>query len=68
MKNIRSFDVFGNIAVVNFPKEFNQAEKRKFADKLLKNQKQIKTILEKQGKIYGRLRKIKTKHVAGEKK
>jgi len=67
MKNIRSFDVFGNIAVVNFPKEFNQAEKRKFADKLLKNQKQIKTILEKQGKIYGRLRKIKTKHVAGEK-
>lgn len=67
MKNIRSFDVFGNIAVVNFPKEFNQAEKRKFANKLLKNQKQIKTILEKQGKIYGRLRKIKTKYVAGEK-
>ncbi|MBU4117069.1 MAG: 50S ribosomal protein L11 methyltransferase [Nanoarchaeota archaeon] len=67
MKNIRSFDVFGNIAVVNFPKEFNQAEKRKFAEKLLKNQKQIKTVLEKQGKIYGRLRKIKTKHIAGEK-
>jgi len=67
MKKVSSFDVFGNIAVVNFPKEFNQAEKRKFADKLLKNQKQIKTILEKQGKIYGRLRKIKTRYIAGEK-
>lgn len=66
MKNPRAFDVLGNIAVVNFPKDFKLKDKKKFAFKLLKEQKSVKTVLEKQGKVKGRLRKIKTKYLAGE--
>jgi len=67
MKKIRAFDVLGNIAVVRFPLDFKKADKKKFAERLLKKQKVIKTVLEKQGKIKGRLRKISTKYLAGEK-
>ncbi|MCK4553195.1 hypothetical protein KAT80_03250 [Candidatus Pacearchaeota archaeon] len=67
MKNPRAFDVLGNIAIVNFPDDFKLKNKKKFAEKLLKEQSSIKTILEKQGKVKGRLRKISTKHLAGEK-
>ena len=81
----KSFDVLGNIAVVNFPRNSNSRHrsvytlkgtspkllsagaKKKFAEKLMKEQKQIKTVLEKVGKIKGRLRKITTKYIAGEK-
>ena len=62
-----AFDVLGNIAIVNFPRKFLQGAKIKFAKKLLKEQKSIKTVLEKIGKVKGRLRKISTKHLAGEK-
>ncbi len=64
---IRAFDVMGNIAIVKFPKEFKQKEKKKFADKILKDNSSIKTVLEKTGKFSGRLRKMQTKYVAGEK-
>ena len=83
MKKPRSFDILGNIVIVNFPKEFQTGHHRrtpknlgkrfllgakiKFAEKLLKEQKPVKTILEKKGKVKGRLRKIKTEHLAGEK-
>jgi len=67
MKKIRAFDVLGNIAVVRFPLDFKKVDKRKFAERLLKEQKVIKTVLEKEGKIKGRLRKISTKYLAGEK-
>ncbi len=67
MKKISSFDILGNIAVVKFPKDFKKTEKKKFAASLLKKQKSIKTILEKKGRIKGRLRKIITKYLAGEK-
>ena len=63
----RAFDVLGNIAIVNFPKELKTNEKKKFAKKLLKEQRPIKTVLEKQGKVKGRLRKISTKYLVGEK-
>tara|TARA_Y100000310_G_C20624654_1_gene785183 strand:+ start:318 stop:1250 length:933 start_codon:yes stop_codon:yes gene_type:complete len=66
-KNPKAYDLLGSIALVRFPKEFKQKEKKKFADGLLKNQKPIKTVLEKYGKIKGRLRKIQTRHLAGEK-
>ena len=65
IKNPRAFDLIGSIAVVKFPKEFKQKEKKAFAEGLLKKQNSIKTVLEKQGKIKGRLRKIKTKYIAG---
>ena len=67
MKKQRAFDILGNIAVVRFPKEFKQKDKKRFTEKLLKEQKSVKTVLEKQGRIKGRLRKISTKYLAGEK-
>ncbi|MAG79263.1 SAM-dependent methyltransferase, partial [Candidatus Pacearchaeota archaeon] len=63
----RSFDVLGNIAIVNFSDNSKLNEKKKFANKLLKEQNSIKTVLEKYGKIKGRLRKISTRYIAGEK-
>lgn len=63
----RAFDVLGNIAVVNFPKDFKAKDKKRFAENLLKKNKSIKTVLEKSGKVKGRLRKQKTAYLAGEK-
>jgi len=63
----RGYEVLGNLAIVNFPKSAKQKEKKKFAKKILKEHKQVKTILEKTGKFSGRLRKMKTKYLAGEK-
>jgi len=51
----------------NLGKRFLQGAKKKFAEKILRENKSIRTILEKQGKVKGRLRKIQTKHLAGEK-
>ncbi len=63
---IHSYDLLGNIALVKFPEDFKQKDKKKFAEKILKEQKGIRTVLEKIGKIKGRLRKISTKFIAGE--
>ncbi len=67
MKTPRAFDIFGNIAIVKFPKDFPAKDKKKFAERLLKKNKAVKTILEKTQKFKGRLRKQQTKHLAGEK-
>jgi len=64
--NIRSYDLFGTTALVKFPENFKQVDKKKFAKKLLSEQKGIKTILEKSGEIKGRLRKLSTSFIAGE--
>jgi len=67
MRKVNSYDVLGSVAVVRFPLDFKKTEKKKFAEQLLKKQKAIKTVLEKKGKIKGRLRKISTIYIAGEK-
>lgn len=67
MDNVRAFDVFGNIAITKFPENFKESEKKKFADKILKDNCSIKTVLEKIGKFSGRLRKMQTKYLSGEK-
>lgn len=67
MKTPRAFDILGNIALVKFDKETKAKDKKKFAEKLLKQYKSIKTVVEKIGKFKGRLRKQQTKHIAGEK-
>jgi len=64
---LRAFDILGNIAVVKFPKDFKIKDKKQFANKILKDNSSVRTILEKLGKVKGRLRKISTKHLAGEK-
>ncbi len=63
----RAFSVLGNIAIINFPDDYKASNKKKFAESILKQNKAIKTVLEKSGKFAGRLRKMKTKHLAGEK-
>jgi tRNA (guanine37-N1)-methyltransferase len=67
MENHRSFNILGNIAVVNFSDGTTNAEKKKFAQEILNKNNFIKTVLEKSGRFHGRLRKMKTKHIAGEK-
>jgi len=62
-----SYDLLGNVAIVKFPRGFKAGEKKKFALKILRENKSVKTILEKIGKIKGRLRTHKTKYLAGEK-
>ena len=65
--NPKAYDFFGNIALVKFPKGTKIKDKRRFANKLLKEHKPITTVLEKTGRFKGRLRKQQTKYLAGEK-
>jgi len=67
MANHRSFNILGNIAVVNFSDNTKILEKKKFASEILQKNKFIKTVLEKSGRFSGRLRKMETKYLAGEK-
>lgn len=67
MIKVRAFDVLGNIAVINLQRAFNTIDKKKLAEKILKENKNIKTVLEKTGKVKGRLRKPETRYLAGEK-
>jgi tRNA (guanine37-N1)-methyltransferase len=64
--NISSFDALGNIALVRFPEKFKIKDKKKFAEKILNENRGIKTVLEKKEKIKGRLRKLSTNFIAGE--
>lgn len=63
----KAYDFFGTVALVKFPRGTKISEKKKFALKLMKKQPAIKTVLEKEGKFQGRLRKQLTKFIAGEK-
>ncbi len=67
MNGSKAFDVFGNIALVKFPEKTSGRDKKKYAEKILKSNNSVKTILEKTGKFKGRLRKQTTKYIAGEK-
>jgi tRNA (guanine37-N1)-methyltransferase len=67
MDNIRSYDNFGNLAIVKFPDGTKIKDKKKFAERILKKQNSVKTVLEKKEKIKGRLRKLTTNYIAGEK-
>ncbi len=62
-----SYDLIGNIAIMKFPEGTQKTEKIIEAKKLLDEKKHLKTILEKEGKVKGRLRTIKTSFLSGEK-
>ena len=66
-KKLRGYSLLGNVALVNFGEGVKAKDKKKFAEKILKDNHSVKTVLEKVGKFQGRLRKIKTKVIAGEK-
>lgn len=63
----RSYSLLGNIAVVNFSEDMKPKEKKVFAKKIMKENKSVKTVLEKSGNFKGRLRKQETKFILGEK-
>ena len=63
----RAFDRIGNVVIVKFPKGTKVRDKKQFANKLLKDNKSVETVLEKTGKFKGRLRKQTTKYIVGEK-
>jgi tRNA (guanine37-N1)-methyltransferase len=63
----RAFNVLGNIAVINFNKGILLKDKKKVANKILKEHANIQTVVEKSGNFHGRLRKMTTRHLAGEK-
>jgi tRNA (guanine37-N1)-methyltransferase len=65
MVNHRSFNILGNVAVVNFPRGTKSKEKKRFANEILSKNNFIKTVLEKSGNFHGRLRKMHTKYLAG---
>ncbi len=62
----RAYEILGNIAIVKFSEDVKQKDKKKFANKILKENKSVRTVLEKTGKVKGRLRKMSTKYLAGE--
>jgi len=62
---IANYDIIGSIAILKFDGE-KRKEKLRQAKKLLKR-KDIKTVLEKQDKIKGRLRTLKVRFLAGDK-
>ena len=62
----RAFDIIGSIAILDIPSELRKKEKL-IAEALMKEHKNIKTVLKKAGKISGRLRTRKLKWIAGEK-
>ena len=69
LRFMASYDILGNIAIVKFvaPKKLTLKDKKKIALKILKQHKNVRTILEKSGNFSGRLRKQKTRFIAGEK-
>ena len=63
----RSFSFLGDIALLNFSDKIKDSEKKKSANEILSKNKSIKTVLEKSENFKGRLRKMKTCVLAGEK-
>jgi tRNA (guanine37-N1)-methyltransferase len=63
---MKSFDILGNVAFVRFSDKFTLIDKKKFAEKIMRENQGIKTVLEKKENIKGRLRKLSTNFIAGE--
>ncbi len=59
-----SYDIIGSIAVLKF-RDKKLKEKREIAKILLKEYKNIRTVVEKIDKVRGRLRTIRVRHLAG---
>ena len=62
-----NYDVIGNVAIVKFATQAKAREKKKYAEKFLKEHKAVRTVLEKVNKFSGRLRTQATRWLAGEK-
>lgn len=67
VKKFRGYSTLGNIAIVNFSQDVLKKDKVAFAKEILEQNKSVKTVLEKSENFHGRLRKMTTTHLAGEK-
>lgn len=61
------YDVMGNVAILKFSDDWKKSEKINFAKDFLKRQRGVTSVLEKIGKFKGRLRKMETSYLSGEK-
>lgn len=61
------YDFLGNICILKFPQGTLSREKKEYAARLMRERPHVETVLEKSEKVSGRLRTIKTKHLAGRK-
>ena len=59
------YDVIGNVAVVKFKRGMSVKEKKRFGERFLKEHSSVHSVLEKRGKISGRLRTPETRWIAG---
>ena len=59
-------DIIGDIAIFKFPREVKLADRKKYALKFLRDNKNVRVALEKTDKVKGRLRLAKTRFLAGE--
>lgn len=63
-----NYDIIGDICIIKFNRDASEKEKKQKALEMLKERPNVKTVVEKLDKVHGRLRTIKTKFLAGEKK
>lgn len=63
----KGYDIMGNMCIVKFLRGAKAGDKKKWAEKFVKEHESVRTIVEKTGKFSGRLRTNKTKHVFGDK-
>ncbi len=66
-ESIRAFDIIGDIAILEVPKELKGKEKAAAA-KIMLQQKSVKAVYKKVGGHEGKLRIQKLKHICGEKR
>jgi len=62
---MKGYDILGNIAIVKFDRKDNIQKKIGEAKRLLKQHRNVLTVLEKSDRFKGRLRTLKTKHILG---
>jgi len=62
-----SYDLLGNIVLFKFPDSVKLLARKKQAKEFILRYPSVKTVIEKIGKFKGRLRKMTTRHLAGEK-
>jgi tRNA G37 N-methylase Trm5 len=61
------YDVLGNICLTKFPRGTKLSEKKRFAQLFMQEHPRVTTVLEKTGKVAGRLRTPTSRWLAGEK-
>jgi len=62
---MRGIDILGNIAIVKFPWDSKDRDKKREADQILKTHKGVQTVVEKVERFKGRLRTQTTRHIMG---